>query len=114
MLLNRRAPYGTGYAQEALEVALAGAAFEQRVCLVFMDDGVFALKRGQEASAIGMKNFWRAYRALSDMGLERLVVERASLGVRGLDAGELLLPVEVMSSEDLGRLVEEQDVVLSF
>ena len=41
MYINRKAPYGTIYALESLEVVLIAAAFEQDVSLVFMDDGVY-------------------------------------------------------------------------
>ena len=41
--VNRKAPYGTVYALESLEVVLIGAAFEQDVSVVFMDDGVFEI-----------------------------------------------------------------------
>ena len=45
LYINRRAPHGTIYAHEALEVVLIGAAFEQDVSLAFIDDGVFQLKK---------------------------------------------------------------------
>ena len=45
LYLNRRAPYGTIYAWEALEVVLIGAAFDQDVSLAFFDDGVYVLLR---------------------------------------------------------------------
>ena len=47
LYINRRAPHGTIYAHEALETVLIGAAFEQDVTLVFLDDGVFQLKKNQ-------------------------------------------------------------------
>ena len=37
--VNRKAPHGTIYAHEALEVVLIAAAFEQDVSLAFIDDG---------------------------------------------------------------------------
>ena len=40
LYINRKAPYGTIYAWESLEVVLIGAAFERDVCLAFMDVGV--------------------------------------------------------------------------
>ena len=46
MFLNRKAPYGTVYALEGLEVVLISAAFDQDVSLVFIDDGVFQLMKG--------------------------------------------------------------------
>ena len=45
MFVNRKAPHGTIYALEALEVVLITAAFDQDVSLVFLDDGVYQLKR---------------------------------------------------------------------
>ena len=48
MFVNRKAPYGTIYALEALEVVLISAAFEQDVSLAFLDDGVYQLMKGQE------------------------------------------------------------------
>ena len=48
MFVNRTAPYGTVYALESLEVVLISAAFDQDVSLVFIDDGVFQLKKGQQ------------------------------------------------------------------
>ncbi len=40
LFVNRKAPYGTIYALESLEVVLITAAFDQDVSLAFLDDGV--------------------------------------------------------------------------
>ena len=64
MYVNRKAPYGTIYALESLEVVLIAAAFEQDVSLAFIDDGVYQIKKGQDTSGIDMKNFSPTYRAL--------------------------------------------------
>ena len=52
LYVNRRAPHGTVYAHEALEVVLIGAAFDQDVSLAFIDDGVFQLKKDQDIRLI--------------------------------------------------------------
>ena len=57
LYVNRKAPYGTIYALESLEVVLIGAAFEQDVSLAFLDDGVYQLMDGQDTTGIGIKNF---------------------------------------------------------
>ena len=54
MYLNRRAPYGTIYAWESLEVILIGAAFDQEVSLMCMDDGVYQLVKGSDTSESDM------------------------------------------------------------
>ena len=114
MIVNRKAPYGTIYALESLEVVLIGAAFDQDVSLVFVDDGVYQLKKGQQTKEIGQKNFSPTYRALEGYDVEKLYVEQESLEVRGLTVDDLLVPVEVLPAAKLGALMEEQDVVLSF
>ena len=114
MYVNRRAPHGSIYAQESLEVVLVGAAFDQDVSVVFIDDGVYQIRKGQDTDAIGTKNFSKTFRALEMYDVEKLYVEKESMQARGLSEDDFNVPVEVKTSEEIGRLMEEQDVVLSF
>jgi len=114
MFVNRKAPYGTIYALEGLEVVLISAAFEQDVSLAFIDDGVYQLVKGQQTSAIDVKNFSPAYRALEGYDIEKLYVERESMQERGLTQENLLVPVEVLSGREMADLMAAQDVVISF
>jgi tRNA 2-thiouridine synthesizing protein C len=114
MFVNRTAPYGTVYALESLEVVLITAAFDQDVSLVFIEDGVWQLKKGQQTKGIESKNFSPTYRALEDYDVEKLYVERDSLEARGLSESDLIVNVTVMGADELGALMAEQDVVLSF
>ena len=114
MFINRKAPYGTVYALESLEVVLITAAFDQDVSLVFSDDGVYQIKKGQNTDAIGMKNFSPTYRALEGYDVEKLYVDKESLDERGLTEDDLLVDVEVISRAQMADLMDEQDVVLSF
>lgn len=113
MYVNRKAPYGTIYALENLEVVLIAAAFDQDVSVVFVDDGVYQLKKNQDTKAIGMKNFSNTYRALDDYDVEKIYVERESLESRGLSADDLIIPVEVVAANDLRDIMDQQDVVIS-
>ncbi len=112
--INRKAPYGTIYALESLEVVLISAAFDQDVSLVFMDDGVYQLKKGQGTKGVGMKNFSPTYRALEGYDIEKLYVEKESLESRGLTEEDLIVDVEVLTAEEMATLMDEQDVVMSF
>jgi tRNA 2-thiouridine synthesizing protein C len=114
MYVNRKAPYGTIYALESLEVVLIAAAFDQDVSLAFLDDGVYQLKKGHQTKGIEMKNFQPTYRALEDYDITKLYVEQESLRTRGLTADDMCVPVEVVSRADLGKLMEQQDVLFSF
>jgi len=113
MYVNRKAPYGTIYALECLEVVLVAAAFDQDVSVVFVDDGVCQLKKNQDTTEIGMKNFSKTYGALDDYDVEKIYVEKESLDERGLTADDLVIPVEVIAAEELRDIMAQQDVVIS-
>jgi tRNA 2-thiouridine synthesizing protein C len=114
LLVNRKAPYGTIYALESLEVVLIAAAFEQEVTLAFIDDGVYQLKSGMLTKGIETKNFSPIYRALEDYDIDQVYVDAESLAARGLAAADLVVPVQVVDREAMAGLMEQQDVVLSF
>lgn len=114
MFVNRKAPYGTIYALEGLEVVLISAAFDQDVSLAFVDDGVFQLVKGQKTDGIEMKNFSPTYRALEGYDIEKLYVERESMEARGLTEDDLLVDVQIMSAAEMGDMMAQQDVVISF
>lgn len=128
MYLNRRAPYGTIYAWESLEVVLIGAAFDQEVSLMFADDGVYQLVKGSNTSESDMKNFMPTYRTLGDYGVRHMFVDKASLEARGLTADDLIEVewedweteeevdniVEVLDMDEVKAKMAESDVVFSF
>jgi tRNA 2-thiouridine synthesizing protein C len=128
MFVNRKAPYGTIYALEALEVVLISAAFEQDVSLAFMDDGVFQLLTGQDTKGIGVKNFSPTYRALGDYDIKELYVEQESLEERGLKPDDLMKityedededyaekpAIRIVSRPELTKIMAQQDVLLNF
>jgi len=113
MYVNRRPPYGTIYALECLEVVLIAAAFDQDVSVVFVDDGVCQLKKNQDTTDIGMKNFSKTYGALDDYDVEKIYVEKESLDARGLTEDDLVIPVQVLAASDLREVMAQQDVVIS-
>jgi tRNA 2-thiouridine synthesizing protein C len=113
MFVNRKAPYGTIYALESLEVVLITAAFDQDVSLAFLDDGVYQLKKGQQTKGIETKNFSPTYRALDGYDIEKLYVEKEAMEERGLTEDDLLVDVTVLSRVEMGELMEQMDVVLS-
>ena len=114
MFVNRKAPHGTIYALEGLEVVLISAAFDQDVSLAFLDDGVYQLLKGQETKSLEVKNFSPTYRALEGYDVEKLYVERESLEARGIKEEQLLVPVQVVSAKEMAELMEAQDVVIGF
>jgi tRNA 2-thiouridine synthesizing protein C len=114
LYINRRAPHGTVYAHEALEVVLIGAAFEQDVSLAFIDDGVFQLKKDQDTSEINTKNFSKIFSALEMYDVEKLYVEKESLESRGLTEDDLSVDVKVIDSSEMKKLIIDSEVIFNF
>ena len=114
LYVNRRAPHGTIYPLESLETVLIGAAFDQDVSMLFIDDGVYQIKKDQKPEGIEFKNFSKAFRALEMYDVEKLFVEKESLAERGLTEDDLLVDVEVIDRSATKALISQQDVVLSF
>lgn len=128
MYVNRRAPYGTIYALESLEVVLIGAAFDQDVSLAFMDDGVYQLLKGQNTEASEMKNFSPTYGALGDFEVTKIYVEKESLEERGLTLEDLQHlvwededddwaekdSIRLVSRDELAEVMSGQDIMFNF
>ena len=128
LYVNRKAPYGTIYALESLEVVLIGAAFEQDVSLAFVDDGVYQLTKGQETDGIGMKNFSKTYAALGDYEVNQIYVDEQSLKDRGLTMDDLQAltyededddyaeksSMHLVNREQMAELISNADVLLNF
>jgi tRNA 2-thiouridine synthesizing protein C len=122
LYLYRRAPHGTIYAWETLQTVLVGAAFEQEVSLLFVDDGVYQLLKGSDTQATGMKNFMPIYRVLGDYEVQRLYVDQNSLAERGLTATDLCVVenpdtgenlVEICNTQHISALLAATDVTFS-
>ena len=128
MYINRKAPYGTVYALESLEVVLIGAAFDQDVSLAFIGDGVYQLVKGQDTKGIGQKNFSPVYAALGDYDVNKIYVEKESLEERGLTIDDLQHlvwedededyaekdSIRLVSRAELADVLAEQEITLSF
>jgi tRNA 2-thiouridine synthesizing protein C len=128
LFVNRKAPYGTIYAWESLEVVLISAAFEQDVSLAFLDDGVFQLVKGQDTTGIDMKNFSPTYAALGDYEITKIYVEKESLEERGLTLDDLQHlvwedededyaekdSIRLVSRAELGDVMAGQDILFNF
>ncbi|GMR08205.1 MAG: sulfurtransferase complex subunit TusC [Gammaproteobacteria bacterium] len=128
MYVNRKAPHGTVYALESLEVVLIGAAFDQDISLAFIDDGVYQIVKGQDPTDTGIKNFAPTYKALGDYDVKKMYVDKESLEERGLTQDDLMdlvwededddwaekPSIHLVSRSELGDLLDDSDVLFNF
>ena len=109
LIISRQAPWNGPSAREALDIALAGGAFD----LPFLDDGVFQLAPDQQPAAVQQKNLAANLQALPMFGVEELFACNHSLARRGLAAETLALPVQVLDDAALAALIARFDQVVT-
>lgn len=109
-----QAPYSNAAGQEALDAALIGASFDLDVSVLFIHDGVFQLKQGQDSSTSGLKEFTKTYKAFDDFAIEKIYTHDLSLNARGLIEPELMCAVTIISSQGVRELIADQTKVFTF
>ncbi|MBF0588073.1 MAG: DsrE family protein [Magnetococcales bacterium] len=125
MFTVRKAPHGSIYVYEGLEVKLIMAAYDADISVVFMDDGVFALKDGQNTAELGIKGFAATYGVMVDYEISKIYVDRKSMEDRGMTENDLLVigededteePIKptVIETDQIGPMMAEQHNILCF
>lgn len=114
LVLLRKAPYGSVYTAEAFRTIMGIAVFEMDLCVLFMDDGVYALMIDQDPSGLDMKPLGEGFPMLKDFNVTKFVVHEKSLTERGLMPEDLVLDVELASNQKVAELLASYGKVLPF
>ncbi|WP_444816916.1 sulfurtransferase complex subunit TusC [Stutzerimonas frequens] len=113
LIISRQAPWSGPSAREALDIVLAGGAFELPLGMLFLDDGVFQLAAAQQAASVEQKDLTANLQALPLFGIDALFAARRSLSERQLAESTLALPVEILDDADLRTLINRYDHVIT-
>lgn len=113
LLIISRQPPAHLAAREALDVALAAAAFGVPTAMIFMGDGVLQLMKGQDAARIDSKSLAANLQALPVFGVEELFACAHSMKDRGLSPERCLLPARPVESAQIASLIELYDQVVT-
>ena len=113
LFIMQRPPYGSSAARESLDAALAAAAFEQEVQLLFTGDGVWQLLPDQAADAIHCKNIGKMLQALAYYDIKDVFADGASLAERQLAVEHLSIPVTALEGGPLRKLLQDADCVIA-
>ncbi len=113
LIISRQAPWAGPAAREALDIALAGGAFDLPISMLFLDDGVFQLAPDQRPATLEQKDLQANLQALPLFGVEALYASSLSLAERGLDSTSLTLPVQALDDAALRDLLQTHDQVIT-
>lgn len=107
----RKAPYGSVYTAEAFRAIMGIAVFELDIAVLFLDDGVYALLKGQDPAKLEMKPLGEAFPMLADVQVQALYVHDESLAERGLRPEDLVMDVKVIDSAQVAQLLKGAKVL---
>lgn len=113
LFVMRHPPHEGSAVRESLDMLMTAAAFDQRVRVLFLDDGVFLLKAGQQPEGLGLKPVGPLLAALEVYDVEGLWVEEESLAQRGLRLEGLSLPAWGIRRAEVAGLVAAADIVVA-
>jgi tRNA 2-thiouridine synthesizing protein C len=113
LFVLRKPAHSGALVQEMLDIILTTAAFDQKVSILLLDDGVFQLKNGQHPENAGMKDTAAVFNALEIYDVNDIYTEVESLQERGLKPGDLSLPVQAFYRKDIAGLMKRFDVVFA-
>ena len=113
LFVLRKPSHSGAYVQEMLDIILTTAAFDQKVSILLLDDGVFQLKKGQHPENVSMKDTAAIFNALEIYDVNDVYTEVESLQERGLKPGDLSLPVQELYRKDIAGLMKRFDVVFA-
>jgi len=111
--VSRSAPYGNNNGKLCLDMALASAVFEQNVCYLFLDDGVYQLLKGQDAGSIEQKTLGNALETLALYGIENVYADEQSLRRRNIDSSDLISSMQLIDSKRIAEIIESSDTVFN-
>lgn len=114
LVILRHPPHGSSWLREGLDVALVAAAFGQAVSLLFQDEGVLALLKGQQAGPLGQKGTAATLDMLAMYDIESLYIDAEALNRFGLHADALQLSAIRVDAEAIKSLLNQHQQVLTF
>ena len=112
LLVISRHPPARLASREALDLVLAASAFGVPTGLLFMDDGVLQLLKGQDAAVISQKSLAANLQALSLYGVEDVLACKHSLSERGISSRQCLLDVRAVSGAEIASLMDHYEQVV--
>lgn len=113
LFLFTQSPYRCRLSREALDMAMATAAFDQDVCLYFSDNGIYQLIKDQQ-NGQAKKSHLGAINALPLYDISNIYYCNEDLFRLRLTAEDLVAHAKPATAELLTELLKQADRIQSF
>lgn len=114
LIVLRHTPYGRGPTRAAIDTALAYAAFEQPVTLLFMGEGVLQLHPDQQGRITGGRDIGKQLASLPLYGLEAIYVDAEAAERYGIALDGQPFACHPLSAAQMRALMDGFDHILGF
>lgn len=114
LVVSRHAHPGSSLPRSALDTALAAAAFDQPVTLLFQGEGVMQLLSAQDSRAVGVRNLRKVIDSLPLYEIETVFVDAAAAASFGLAGDSLPAGAQWLDAVGMRALLARHDHVLGF
>jgi len=114
LIISGAGPYSGFLPRAALDMALTAAAFEQRVSIVFIGDGVRQLLKNQDTSAQEMKNIGKMIPALEMYEVNQVCLHKPSALAANIHDEVLIDNIEKIDDSALKQMISGADHVMVF
>ena len=114
LVVIRHTPYGSSLGRAAVDVALAAAAFDQPIAVLFLGDGVLQLLPDQDSAAIDKKNIAKFIASLPLYDIESIFVDAHALSQFAIEADDLPQTTRVLDDDAIRALMAHQHHLLGF
>ena len=114
LFINTKPPYSSQATKESLDAALASAAFGVDVGLLFIGDGVFQMKDGQNPAPQSHKRTGPIFQALELYEISNVYVCEEDLVERGLSSDDLMIQASIIPRSKIPTVLADFDHLLTF
>lgn len=114
LIVIRHTPYGSSLGRAALDAALAMAAFEQPVNILFLGDGVLHLLPDQDGSVLGVATISKLLASLPLYDIDSVYVDAEAAAKYHIAAADSSLERQFLSRARVRDLLSSNDHLLGF
>lgn len=108
------APHAVNAGREGLDALLAASAYSEELAVYFIGEGVLQLVSGQQPETVLSRDYISAFKLLDLYDIEQRFVCASSLAEWGLTCEDLLVDVESLSPQAIGRQWQSFDQIVTF
>ena len=113
LLVQRQSPFNTSKGREAFDMAMALAAVEHSVTVLFTGDAVYQLLLPADQNDFMLKPYQKGFKLFSLYDIEQVLVSVSALKARGLAIPHLLPDITAVNDDDIQQLIAQQHQVIT-